>query len=56
MNTLTVDRLPNGLYRVYDYRCQWAACYAVTNGNIQHVHGAVDADDYRNAVKQAIGQ
>ena len=27
--------LPNGLIRVYDYACQWAACFDA-NGNFRH--------------------
>ena len=57
---LRVEKLPNGLYRVFDFACQWHACFSFHADracqNIQWEHGGTDALAYRFAVAKFIGQ
>jgi hypothetical protein len=57
---LRVERLPNGLFRVWDSVCQWDAIYSYHADrscmNIQWEHGAVDTVRYRIAVALFVSQ
>ena len=47
---LSVERLPNGLYRVFDYRAKWTVLYEERDGGLVYRGGPVDHRDYREAV------
>lgn len=48
---MQVTLLPNGLYRVFDYRCQWAILYRVERGRIEYHSGGVDTPQARKALE-----
>jgi hypothetical protein len=35
MKRYRITRLPNGLYELYDYHCQWSGCYN-EDGTFRH--------------------
>ena len=47
---LSVERLPNGLYRVFDYGAKWTALYEMRDGALVFRGGPVDHPDYREAL------
>lgn len=52
-NRFSIEHLPNGLYRVFDYACQWAIVYAWVPGhcnNVRWQHGGIDSMAARIAV------
>ena len=53
LSHLTIERLPNGLLRVWDRACRWAAIYR-PDGRFHS--GAADCEAYRKAVAEFLGR
>lgn len=52
-NKFRIERLSNGLVKLYDPDCQWDVIY---NPNVTWCSGGTDASEYRHAVRKFMAE